>query len=71
MGMIKKLFGLEEKIRTPKQEDVIPARCTVTSEDFDITLGYEKGKFEPPQSPVTVHLLCRVTDSKPSISQMV
>ena len=45
MGMIKKLFGLEEEIRTPKQEDVIPARCTVTSEDFDITLGYEKGKY--------------------------
>ena len=45
MGMIKKLFGLEDEIRTPKQEDVIPARCTVTSEDFDITLGYEKGKF--------------------------
>lgn len=45
MGMIKKLFGLEEEIRTPKQEDVIPARCTVTNEDFDITLGYEKGKL--------------------------
>ena len=45
MGMIKKLFGLEEEIRTPKQEDVIPARCTVTSKDFDITLGYEKGKY--------------------------
>lgn len=45
MGMIKKLFGLEEEIRTPKQADVIPARCAVTSEDFDITLGYEKGKF--------------------------
>lgn len=45
MGMIKKLFGLEKEIRTPKQEGVIPARCTVTSEDFDIALGYEKGKF--------------------------
>lgn len=45
MGIIKKLFGLEEEIQTPKQEDFIPARCAVTSEDFDITLGYEKGKF--------------------------
>lgn len=44
MGMIKKLFGLEEEIRTPKQEDVIPARCTVTSEDFDITLRLRKRK---------------------------
>lgn len=29
MGMIKKLFGLKEDIRTPNQEDVIPVRCTV------------------------------------------
>lgn len=27
--MIKKLFGLNEEIQTPNQEDVIPVRCTV------------------------------------------
>ena len=27
--MIKKLFGLDEEIQTPNQEDVISARCTV------------------------------------------
>lgn len=45
MGMIRKLFSLEEKIQATKQEDVMPARCTVTGEDFDIALGYEKGKL--------------------------
>ena len=45
MGMIKKLFGLDEEVQTVKQEAAIPARCTVTGEDFDIELGYEKGKL--------------------------
>ena len=45
MRMIKKLPGREAKIRTPSQENVIPARCTITSENFDIALGYEKGKL--------------------------
>lgn len=45
MGMIKKLFGLDEEVQTAKQEAAIPARCTVTGEDFDIELGYEKGKL--------------------------
>lgn len=43
--MIKKLFGLKEEIQATKQEDAIPARCTVTSDDYDIALGYEKGKL--------------------------
>lgn len=45
MRMIKKFFDSVEKNRTAAQEDVIPARCTVTGEDFDIALGYEKGKL--------------------------
>lgn len=51
MGMNNKFFGLEENIQTTKQQDaiparyVIPARCTMTGEDFDIVLGYEEGKL--------------------------
>ena len=45
MGMIKKFFGLEDESAAMKLADVIPARCTVTSEDFDISVGYEKGKL--------------------------
>ena len=43
--MIKKHFHPDEKVQVPKQREVIPARCTVTSEDFSISLGYEKGKL--------------------------
>ncbi len=45
MEMIKKLFSLEGKTQKAKQEDVIPAKCTVTGDDFDIMLGYDKGKL--------------------------
>ena len=43
--MIKKYFNPDEKVQAPEQREVIPARCSVTGEDFSISLGYEKGKL--------------------------
>lgn len=66
MGMIKKIFGLEEEVQTLKREDVIPARCTVTGEDFDIALGYEKGKLTMPNGKKSVPVTHRYASSSQS-----
>lgn len=45
MGKIDKLIKPDKKLKKDKQDNVIPARCAVTGENFDIAIGYENGRL--------------------------